>query len=140
MSDDRRQPDPFGARDKAAPDPRGEAAGDDERELGAAGARRGGGQSLGFGGGDDGPFDLDDVDLRDVLRRAMRPPPGSVAPPLLRGVQRRLRARSGGKFYGDGWSNARAPRSTYLITSLVMLAVIALAVIALVPWSGAPAP
>ena len=91
-------------------------------------------------GGADAPasaedFELDDIDMRDLMRSALRPPAGSVAPSLLRGVQRRIRKRSRGKFYGDGWSTARSPRSTYLITSLVMLALIAVVFLVLVPWS-----
>src|SRR4051812_32188611 len=42
------------------------------------------------------PFD--EVEMRDVLRRALRPPPGAVAPELLEGVQKKLRTRSRGKF------------------------------------------
>jgi len=78
---------------------------------------------------------LDDVDMRDLFRQALRPPPGSVAPSLLRGVQHRLRTRSRGKFYGDGWSTARSPRTTYLVTSLIMLALIAVVFLVLIPWS-----
>jgi hypothetical protein len=83
---------------------------------------------------------LDEVDMRDLLRSAMAPPPGAVAPDLLQGVQRKLRRRSRGKFYGDGWSTASSPRSTYLITSLVMLALIALVFFVLVPWGGGALP
>lgn len=79
---------------------------------------------------------LDDVDVRDLLRGALRPPPGSVAPELLGGVQRKLRQRSRGKFYGDGWSTAHAPRSTYLITSAIMLALIVIIAVLLVPWEA----
>lgn len=83
--------------------------------------------------GDEG--ELDDVDMRELLRGALRPPAGSVAPELLHGVQRKLRVRSRGKFYGDGWSTAREPRSTYLVTSLVMLALVVLVLLVLLPWS-----
>jgi hypothetical protein len=83
---------------------------------------------------------LDEVDMRDLLRSAMAPPPGAVAPDLLQGVQRKLRKRSRGKFYGDGWSTAASPRSTYLVTSLVMLALIALVFFVLVPWGGGTLP
>jgi hypothetical protein len=55
---------------------------------------------------------LDDVDLKEALRGALRPPEGAVAPQLLRGVQRKLRVRSKGKFYGDGWSTAESPKTT----------------------------
>lgn len=90
------------------------------------------------GDGDDGI--VDEVDLKDALRGALRPPPGSVAPSLLRGVQRKLRVRSRGKFYGDGWSNAPSPRSTYLVSSLLMLLFVAFVFFALVPWSSARLP
>lgn len=84
--------------------------------------------------------ELDDVDMRELLRAALRPPPGAVAPELLPAVQRKIRIRSRGKFYGDGWSTARAPRSTYLFTSLLMLAIIVLVVVVLVPWGGVALP
>src|ERR1041385_7037962 len=74
---------------------------------------------------------IDDVDLRDALRGALRPPPGAVAPGLLRGVQKKLRVRSRGKFYGDGWSNAASPRTTYIVTSALMLVLIAIVFFAL---------
>ena len=76
---------------------------------------------------------VDEVDVRELLRGALRPP--QAAPPnLLRGVQRRLRTRSRGKFYGDGWSTTQSPRSTYLMTSILMLALIAFVFLVLVPW------
>ena len=83
---------------------------------------------------------LDEVDMRDLLRSALAPPPGAVAPDLLRGVQRKLRRRSRGKFYGDGWSIARSPRSTYLFTSLLMLALIAFVFLVLIPWGSGALP
>ena len=46
---------------------------------------------------------------------------------VLRGVQDRLRVRSGGKFYGDGWSTTRHPPfATYFVTALLMLATVVL--------------
>jgi hypothetical protein len=83
---------------------------------------------------------IDDVDMRDLLRSALAPPPGSVAPKLLQGVQRKLRTRSRGKFYGDGWSTADSPRSTYLITAVLMLAILALVYAVLIPWGGGTVP
>ncbi|WP_437952123.1 hypothetical protein WME98_16265 [Sorangium sp. So ce296] len=89
---------------------------------------------------DDGDLPLvDEVDLRELVRGAMRAPP-AAPPSLLSGVQRRIRVRSRGKFYGDGWSTARSPRSTYLMTSLFMLALIAFVFLILVPWSGGVLP
>jgi hypothetical protein len=91
---------------------------------------------------DDPPFEgeIDDVDLKDLLRTALRPPAGSVAPSLVPGVQKKLRARSRGRFYGDGWSTTRSPRSTYLVTSLVMLALIIFIFCVLVPWGSGALP
>jgi hypothetical protein len=83
---------------------------------------------------------LDEVDLKDALRGALRPPPGAVAPSLLSGVQKKLRVRSRGKFYGDGWSTAPTPRSTYIISSVVMLLIIGLVFFALVPWTSTKLP
>jgi hypothetical protein len=86
------------------------------------------------------PAEIDDVDMRDLLRSALRPPQGSVAPDLVRGVQRRIRTRSRGKFYGDGWSVARSPRSTYLITSILMLVLIVFVFFVLIPWGSGALP
>jgi len=83
---------------------------------------------------------LDEVDMRDILRRALRPPAGSVAPELLTGVQKKLRTRSRGKFYGDGWSMARSPRSTYLVTSVLMLVLIGFVFLILLPWGSGALP
>jgi hypothetical protein len=83
---------------------------------------------------------LDEVDMRDLLRSALAPPPGSVAPDLLQGVQRKLRRRSRGKFYGDGWSTARSPRSTYLFTSALMLVLILFVFLVLIPWGSGALP
>ena len=83
---------------------------------------------------------LDEVDMRDVLRKALRPPPGAVAPELLEGVQKKLRTRSRGKFYGDGWSTARSPRSTYLVTSVIMLVLIGFVFLILLPWGSGALP
>lgn len=87
--------------------------------------------------GDEG---LDEVDVRELLRSALAPPKGAVAPELLQGVQRRIRTRSRGKFYGDGWSTAKSPRSTYLVTSLLMLVLIGFVFFVLVPWGGGALP
>ena len=83
---------------------------------------------------------LDDIDVRDLLRSALAPPPGAPPPDILRGVQRKLRKRSRGKFYGDGWSTARSPRSTYLFTSILMLALIGIVFLVLIPWGSGALP
>lgn len=78
-------------------------------------------------------------ELRELLRGALRggePAPGGE---LLRGVQQRLRERSGGKFYADRWSTARHPPiATYLLTSLLMLAIVLVVYAVLTPTSGEP--
>ena len=77
--------------------------------------------------------------LRSMLRGALReegPPPNVLA-----GVQKKIRERSRGKFYADGWSTAKhPPLNTYLITSLLMLAVLGLSYALLSPLSGSPEP
>jgi hypothetical protein len=89
---------------------------------------------------DEDAVGLDEVDVRELLRSALAPPKGAVAPELLQGVQRRIRTRSRGKFYGDGWSTAKSPRSTYLVTSLLMLVLIGFVFFVLVPWGGGALP
>lgn len=72
--------------------------------------------------------------MRELLRRARAVPPPAPEKDLLRGVQSKLRRRSGGKFYADGWSTRdENPRSTYLVTATVMLVVLVLVYFALAP-------
>jgi hypothetical protein len=106
---------------------------DDEREAGLDEERA-------EGRDDERAEGLDEVDVRELLRSALAPPKGAVAPELLQGVQRRIRTRSRGKFYGDGWSTAKSPRSTYLVTSLLMLVLIGFVFFVLVPWGGGALP
>lgn len=80
-----------------------------------------------------------DEALRSILRGALReePPP----PNVLAGVQKRIRERSKGKFYADGWSTAKhPPLNTYLVTSLLMLAILGISYALLSPLVGAPVP
>jgi hypothetical protein len=75
----------------------------------------------------------EDDAMRSLLKRAMGPesaPPPEK--PLLQEVQRKLRVRSKGKFYGDGWSTT-AVRINYGLIAVVMLLVVALAYFALGP-------
>jgi hypothetical protein len=76
--------------------------------------------------------------LRSMLKGALRE--DVPAPSVLAGVQKRIRERSRGKFYADGWSTARSPLNTYLITSLLMLAVLAISYALLSPLAGSPEP
>jgi hypothetical protein len=75
-------------------------------------------------------------EMTELLRRALgteEPPAGDV----LEGVQRRIRQRSAGKFYADGWSTAKQPPiATYLVTSLVMLAIVFVIYVVLSPLRG----
>jgi len=68
----------------------------------------------------------DDDRLRSLVRGAMRDE--GEPPDVLAGFQKKVRERSGGKFYTDGWSTSKnPPEFTYLVTGILML--IALAVI-----------
>lgn len=76
--------------------------------------------------------------VREMLRGALPEP--EAAPDLVRGVQQKIRARSRGKFYADGWSTVKHPPvNTYLATSLMMLFVLAVVYALLHPLSGEPA-
>ena len=79
------------------------------------------------------------ADLRSALKGAGQE---EEAPPdVLAGFQRKMRERSRGKFYADGWSTSRHPPiNTYLITSLLMLAVVGVIYALLAPLEGEPAP
>lgn len=71
--------------------------------------------------------------VRDLLRRSLGAgaPPGD-APNLLLGVQRRIRRRSRGKFFADGWSTTHA-RASYALVALVTLLLVVIAYYALGP-------
>jgi len=80
-------------------------------------------------------------ELEADLRSALKGTASEQAPDVLAGFQRKVRERSGGKFYVEGWSTSRhPPTSTYLITSLLMLAVLGLIYAMLAPLSGEPVP
>lgn len=75
----------------------------------------------------------DDAEVRALVRRALSPEALSKdVPDLLGGVQRRIRKRSQGKFYGDGWSTSQA-RMGYVLVALVTLLLVAMAYYALGP-------
>jgi hypothetical protein len=77
-----------------------------------------------------GPEPKDDEAIRALLKKSAdaEPPP----PALLRGVQKKIRARSRGKFYADGWSTTQS-RINYALVAVAMLVVIAIAYFALGP-------
>jgi hypothetical protein len=77
----------------------------------------------------------EDLALRSLLRGALEQP--AETPDLTQAVQRKIRQRSGGKFYADGWSTAKHPPvTTYLLTSLIMLFVLGMIYALLAPLSG----
>ena len=84
----------------------------------------------------------DNEELAAELRSALKGGATEDAPPdVLAGFQKKLRERSGGKFYEDGWSTSRHPPiNTYLVTSLMMLAILGLIYALLAPLSGEPVP
>lgn len=84
--------------------------------------------------GDDAP---DSARMRALLRGALAEPERVEPPELLGGVQRKIRQRSGGKFYGDAWSTSREdPTQTYLLTSLAMLVAVLVMAAALYSLAG----
>jgi hypothetical protein len=94
-------------------------------------------------GGSAPPLDeTDNEELGAELRSALKGGSNEQsAPDVLGGFQRKLRERSRGKFYADGWSTSRHPPiNTYLITSLMMLAVLGIVYALLAPLSGEPVP
>jgi hypothetical protein len=80
----------------------------------------------------------EDERLRSALRGALRG--AGDAPDVLAGFQKKVRERSDGKFYADGWSTARHPPvNTYLVTSILMLLALGVIYALLAPLSGSPA-
>jgi hypothetical protein len=85
---------------------------------------------------DEIPSGTDDR-LRSALRGALRG--DGEAPDLLAGFQKKVRERSDGKFYADGWSTSRHPPvNTYLVTGILMLLALGVIYALLAPLSGAP--
>ncbi len=75
--------------------------------------------------------DAADDAMRKLLKRSLAEAP-APAPDLVAGVQRKLRKRSRGKFYADGWSTA-ASRTNYVLVAVAMLLVVAIAYLVLGP-------
>jgi hypothetical protein len=76
----------------------------------------------------------DSVKMRALLKRSLGVPEAEKepAPNLLRGVQTKIRRRSKGKFYGDGWSTAQS-RINYVLVAVLMLVLVAVVWFALGP-------
>jgi hypothetical protein len=76
----------------------------------------------------------DDDAMRTLLKRSLATETPSAAPPreLLRGVQRRIRTRSRGRFFADGWSTSSS-RVSYALVAVIMLVIVGIAYFALGP-------
>ncbi len=75
--------------------------------------------------------------LSALLKRSLAAPEPDAAEPakdqeLLLAVQKKLRQRSKGKFYADGWSTTES-RLNYVLIAVAMLLIIAIAFFALGP-------
>ena len=87
------------------------------------------------------PHDLRDEEdeaMSALLKRSLGAagPPAAPRQGLLRGVQQRIRARSRGRFYGDGWSTSSS-RINHMLVAAVMLLIVAIAYFALGPMGAA---
>jgi hypothetical protein len=69
--------------------------------------------------------------MRDLLKRSLAADDDN-APDLLVGVQRRIRSRSRGKFFADGWSTTQT-RASYTLVALITLLLVVVAYYLLSP-------
>lgn len=77
--------------------------------------------------------DRDDDPMRALLKRSLQPTPADAPDkPILAEVQRKIRQRSKGKFFSDGWSTS-GQRINYALIAVLMLLVVAIAYFALGP-------
>jgi hypothetical protein len=81
----------------------------------------------------------EDPALKALLKRSLSVPAPPAEKPeeeqdkeLLRAVQKKLRKRSKGKFYSDGWSTTQS-RINYVLVAMIMLITIAIVYFALGP-------
>jgi hypothetical protein len=74
--------------------------------------------------------DRQEAAMRALLKRSLAV---ERWPSLLSGVQKRIRQRSRGKFFGDGWSTRHAAVSPLLL-GLITLLIALLAYLVLTPW------
>jgi hypothetical protein len=72
--------------------------------------------------------------LRALLKRSLSADALKDPPDLLAGVQRRIRKRSKGKFFADGWSTTHM-RVTYLLIAACTVLLVVLVFLALGPLS-----
>ena len=85
------------------------------------------------------PIDLTEPDSKggDAIRMLLKRTAGDPltersSPNLLPAVQRKIRQRSRGKFFADGWSTTQT-RVSYVTVSLIMLLILGCAYFALGP-------
>jgi hypothetical protein len=79
-----------------------------------------------------------DVDaIRALLKRSVAKEAPEPPPDIVRKVQRRIRQRSKGKFFADGWSTTQS-RVNYALVALMMLLLIAVVYFALGPMGVSP--
>ena len=76
----------------------------------------------------------DDVAISQLLKKSLAKEEPEEAPKesMLPHVQRKLRVRSKGKFYADGWSTSQS-KMNYALVAVIMLVVIAVCYLALGP-------
>ena len=72
--------------------------------------------------------------MRALLKRSLDAKAPAAVPPreLLGGVQRRIRTRSRGRFFADGWSTSSS-RVNYALVAVIMLIIVGIAYFALGP-------
>jgi hypothetical protein len=84
-------------------------------------------------GSDDANIEVSDDDpMAALLKRSLGAPLDTKQPSILVGVQKRIRKRSRGKFFADGWSTTDA-RISHALIALAMLLVLVVAYFALGP-------
>ncbi len=72
--------------------------------------------------------------MRQLLKRSLAVEAlAKESPGLVAGVQRRIRQRSRGRFFADGWGTTQS-RVSYLLVGLMTLMVAIVAYFALGPW------
>jgi hypothetical protein len=81
----------------------------------------------------------DSAAMKALLKRSLGAPEkvDRDSPDLLRGVQTKIRRRSKGKFYGDGWSTAQS-RINYVLIAILMLVLVGVVWFAMGPVGFAP--
>ena len=74
----------------------------------------------------------DDDVMRALIKRSLAGAESEAPKPVLREVQRKIRQRSKGKFFSDGWSTSQA-RVSYALVAVLMLLIVAVAYFAMGP-------